>query len=67
MTMQMADGSNSQLLPTRTRFRPRPTCAAPVVRIAKMFHDLNVPWTEATRELQRTVAFLDECESQPRG
>ena len=27
-----------------------------------MFHDLNVPWTEATRELQRTVAFLDECE-----
>ncbi|CAO2656822.1 Nn.00g056250.m01.CDS01 [Neocucurbitaria sp. VM-36] len=25
-----------------------------------MFHDLNVPWTEATRELQRTVAFLDE-------
>jgi hypothetical protein len=30
--------------------------------IAKMFHDLNVPWTDATRELQRTVAFLDECE-----
>lgn len=25
-----------------------------------MLHDLNVPWTEATRELQRTVAFLDE-------
>ncbi|KAH9873749.1 hypothetical protein IAQ61_004376 [Plenodomus lingam] len=25
-----------------------------------MFHDLNVPWTDATRELQRTVAFLDE-------
>jgi len=27
-----------------------------------MLHDLNVPWTDATRELQRTVAFLDECE-----
>lgn len=27
-----------------------------------MFHDLNIPWTDATRELQRTVAFLDECE-----
>jgi hypothetical protein len=27
-----------------------------------MFHDLNVPWTDATRELERTVAFLDECE-----
>jgi ribonuclease P/MRP protein subunit RPP1 len=27
-----------------------------------MFHDLNVPWTDATRELQRTVVFLDECE-----
>ncbi|KAI0580068.1 ribonuclease p complex subunit [Pyrenophora tritici-repentis] len=25
-----------------------------------MFHDLHVPWTDATRELQRTVAFLDE-------
>lgn len=25
-----------------------------------MFHDLNVPWTDAPRELQRTVAFLDE-------
>jgi hypothetical protein len=33
-----------------------------VAGIAKMFHDLNVPWTDATRELQRTVAFLDECE-----
>lgn len=29
---------------------------------ATMFHDLNVPWTDAPRELQRTVAFLDECE-----
>jgi hypothetical protein len=27
-----------------------------------MFYDLNVSWTDATRELQRTVAFLDECE-----
>jgi ribonuclease P/MRP protein subunit RPP1 len=27
-----------------------------------MFYDLHVPWTDATRELQRTVAFLDECE-----
>jgi hypothetical protein len=27
-----------------------------------MFYDLNVPWTDATRELQRTVVFLDECE-----
>ena len=27
-----------------------------------MFHDLHVPWTDAPRELQRTVAFLDECE-----
>ena len=28
-----------------------------------MFHDLNVPWpgAEATREMQRTIAFLDEC------
>ncbi|KAF2750723.1 putative ribonuclease P complex subunit Pop2 [Sporormia fimetaria CBS 119925] len=25
-----------------------------------MFYDLNVPWTENVRELQRTVAFLDE-------
>jgi hypothetical protein len=25
-----------------------------------MFHDLNVPWTNA-KELQRAVAFLDEC------
>ncbi|OAL55807.1 hypothetical protein IQ07DRAFT_618207, partial [Pyrenochaeta sp. DS3sAY3a] len=25
-----------------------------------MFHDLNVPWTDATRELQRAVVFLDE-------
>lgn len=29
---------------------------------SKMFHDLNVPWTDATREMQRTVAFLAECE-----
>ena len=27
-----------------------------------MFYDLNVPWTDVTPELQRTVAFLDECE-----
>ena len=25
-----------------------------------MFHDLNVPWTNA-KEFQRTIAFLDEC------
>ncbi|KAL5121274.1 RNA-binding RNA processing protein rpp1 [Pleosporales sp. CAS-2024a] len=25
-----------------------------------MFHDLHVPWTDATRELQRTVVFLHE-------
>ncbi|KAF2808572.1 PHP domain-like protein [Mytilinidion resinicola] len=25
-----------------------------------MFYDLNVPWTASDRELQRTVAFLDE-------
>ncbi|KAF2650203.1 hypothetical protein K491DRAFT_145749 [Lophiostoma macrostomum CBS 122681] len=25
-----------------------------------MFYDLNVPWTENHRELQRTIAFLDE-------
>ncbi|KAL6711848.1 RNA-binding RNA processing protein rpp1 [Coniothyrium glycines] len=25
-----------------------------------MFHDLNVPWTDAPREMQRTAAFLDE-------
>jgi hypothetical protein len=30
-----------------------------------MFHDLHIPWTDATRELQRTVAFLDECERFP--
>ena len=29
---------------------------------AKMFHDLNVPWGPNDRELQRTIAFLDECE-----
>jgi hypothetical protein len=29
--------------------------------IATMFYDLNVPWTENHRELQRTIAFLDEC------
>jgi hypothetical protein len=27
-----------------------------------MFYDLNVPWTDAMPELQRTVTFLDECE-----
>jgi len=26
-----------------------------------MFHDLSVPWTKDRAELQRTVAFLDEC------
>jgi hypothetical protein len=26
-----------------------------------MFHDLNVPWQKEAKELQRTVAFLDEC------
>jgi hypothetical protein len=41
------------------RFRASSTCAAAMVN---MFHDLNIPWTDATRELQRTVAFLDECE-----
>ncbi|KAF2187718.1 putative ribonuclease P complex subunit Pop2 [Zopfia rhizophila CBS 207.26] len=25
-----------------------------------MFYDLNVPWTDNNRELQRTIAFLDE-------
>jgi hypothetical protein len=30
-----------------------------------MFYDLNVPWTDNTRELQRTVAFLDECKLRP--
>jgi hypothetical protein len=30
-----------------------------------MFYDLNVPWTDNIRELQRTVAFLDECKSRP--
>ena len=30
-------------------------------KFAVMFYDLNVPWTENQRELQRTVAFLDEC------
>ncbi|ORY15056.1 RNase P subunit p30-domain-containing protein [Clohesyomyces aquaticus] len=25
-----------------------------------MFYDLNVPWSEKDRELQRTIAFLDE-------
>jgi hypothetical protein len=37
-------------------------CSSCVAAIADMFHDLNIPWTDATRELQRTVAFLDECE-----
>lgn len=27
-----------------------------------MFHDLNVPWSAKDVELQRTLAFLDECE-----
>jgi hypothetical protein len=39
-----------------------PRFLASSLRTADMFHDLNVPWTDATRELQRTVAFLDECE-----
>jgi hypothetical protein len=26
-----------------------------------MFHDLNVPWQKDGVELQRTVAFLEEC------
>lgn len=42
------------------RCRTCPPPSAPA--IAAMFHDLNIPWTDATRELQRTVAFLDECE-----
>ena len=33
--------------------------------IVAMFHDLHVSWpgagADAVRELQRTVAFLDEC------
>ena len=33
-----------------------------LLRTAKMFHDLNVPWSPNDRELQRTIAFLDECE-----
>ena len=33
-----------------------------LLRAAKMFHDLNVPWSPNDRELQRTIAFLDECE-----
>jgi len=32
------------------------------VAIAAMFHDLHLPWTDVTRELQRSLAFLDECE-----
>ena len=45
-----------------SRFRSAAACAAAVALISEMFYDLNVPWTDATRELQRTVAFLDECE-----
>jgi hypothetical protein len=26
-----------------------------------MFYDLHVPWSDPSREVQRTVAFLDEC------
>ena len=33
-----------------------------LLRVAKMFHDLNVPWSPNDRELQRTITFLDECE-----
>jgi hypothetical protein len=40
--------------PLRTRSSLSPELAA-------MYYDLNVPWTDNLRELQRTVAFLDEC------
>ena len=56
------DPSHLQLFAFRCRASPHPTSALAVSAIAAMFHDLNVPWTDATRELQRTVAFLDECE-----
>lgn len=36
-----------------------------ILQLSAMFHDLHVPWpgagADAVRELQRTVAFLDEC------
>lgn len=53
-------GRHLPLFASRRRTSPERAPAGALV--ATMFHDLNVPWTEATRELQRTVAFLDECE-----
>jgi hypothetical protein len=49
------------------RNRTCPVCAVVVAVTSDMFHDLNIPWTDATRELQRTVVFLDECECNARG
>ena len=51
------DMSHSPLL-----LQPSAHAVSPILA---MFHDLNVPWpgagADAVRELQRTVAFLDEC------
>jgi hypothetical protein len=41
--------------------RTSPFDATTAKLIVKMFYDLNVPWSNSYRELQRVVAFLDEC------
>jgi hypothetical protein len=44
-----------------SRLRTSPHSNSVADCIAEMFYDLNVPWSDDLRELQRTVAFLDEC------
>jgi hypothetical protein len=57
---QLVTVSHSHFFGSRNR---SPDCA---VVLSDMLHDLNIPWTNATSELQRTVVFLDECECDAR-
>lgn len=55
---------HARLAPLHSPFSLRIYLGA-VLPILTMFHDLHVPWlgagADAARELQRTLAFLDEC------
>jgi hypothetical protein len=62
---QLVTVSHSRIFELGPRNRSS-VCAAVAAVEPDMFHDLNIPWTDATRELQRTVVFLDECECNAR-